>query len=301
MKRIIITAGDPLGIGPEVTVKALKELRNKNVKITVIGDKASLLAAGWQGGLGALIAIKSKYSKPKRHDYGKWGGDISFKALKLAVDMMLRGDAAALVTAPISKKAWSTAGIKFTGHTEVLRRYASKDGGALMMFTDGKINCALVSEHYAIKDLSKIITKERIKNSAKIFAEMIGKKTEIAISALNPHCGDGGKIGGEEITTIIPALKELKKEGFNISGPYPIDALWQKISSGKLCNALFMYHDAAICGLKLAAKKPIVHITAGLKFLRVSPTHGTAFDIAGKNIADASSMLAAIRYATSKI
>lgn len=295
MKHIIITAGDPLGIGPEIITKALNKINRQNIKITVIGDFASLKEAGCDD-MSNFIEVKTKYKKPIKRGPSKYGGDISFKSFRLAIDMMLAGKADALVTAPISKEAWAMANISFTGHTEVLKKYAAKKG-ALMMFTSGKINCALVTEHYKIKDLSKGLTKKRIKDAVHIFADILGKEAEIALSALNPHAGDGGKLGEEEIKTITPAISELASEGFNVTGPYPVDSLWQKHTSGKFDGIVCMYHDAALLGLKLAAKKPIVHITAGLKFLRVSPTHGTAFDIAGKNIADANGMLATINYA----
>ena len=295
MKNIIITAGDPLGIGPEITVKALKKFKNKSARIILIGDRQTLLAAGWRDNMGMLIEVQSNFKRPAKPGPHPWGGDISFKALTAAIVLMNAGRGCALVTAPISKEAWALAGVKFTGHTEVLKKYASADGGALMMFTAGKINCALVSEHFAIKDLSKIITKERIKKTAKIFAARLGgKSADIALSALNPHNGDGGKLGREEIKIISPAAAELKKAGFKISGPYPADSLWQKHAAGNFDGILCMYHDQALTGLKFAAKEAIVHITAGLRWPRFSPTHGTAFDIAGKNIADAGGMLAAI-------
>jgi 4-hydroxythreonine-4-phosphate dehydrogenase len=295
-KHIIITAGDPLGIGPEVLVKALKRLKNKKAKITVIGDRGSLLDVGWRDNLAGFKEVKSAFKKPLRPGPSRWGGDISYKALKLALDILQAGKADALVTAPVSKEAWAKAGVKFTGHTEVLKHYAAKEG-ALMMFTSGRVNCALVTEHYPVKDLSKIITRKRIIDSVGIFASALGKDAEIAIGALNPHSGDGGKIGREEITAIIPAIKILKRQGYNVSGPYPVDSMWVKHAAGLFDGIVCMYHDAALTGLKLAAKKPIVHITAGLKFLRTSPAHGTAFDISGRGAADESSMLESINYA----
>lgn len=297
MKHILITAGDPFGIGPEVLVKALRRLKKNKAQVTVIGERASLLAAGWDDNLANFIEIKIKGQKPAQAGPSRWGGEISFKALKTAIDMITAKKADALVTAPISKEAWALAGVGFTGHTEVLKYYAARSG-ATMMFKSGRINCALVTEHYPIKDLSKNITKKRITDTVKIFADTLGgKKADIAISALNPHAGDGGKIGLEEIKTITPAINELKAQGYNVNGPYPPDSMWAKHALGLFDGVVCMYHDAALLPLKLIAKKPVIHITAGLKFLRTSPTHGTAFDITGKNIADESSMLAAIEYA----
>jgi 4-hydroxythreonine-4-phosphate dehydrogenase len=300
-KHILITAGDPFGIGPEITVKALKKFKNKGLRFSVIGERAAMLAAGWHDALGTLIEIQSVLPRPRSSKPSKYSGDISYRAVMAAIYIMNTAAAAALVTAPVSKEAWMLAGVKFTGHTEVFKKYAAaKACGALMMFNAGKINCATVTEHFAVKDLSRVLTKERIIESAKLFAAALGgKEAQLALSALNPHAGDGGKTGSEEIKIITPAAFALKKQGYNITGPYPVDSLWQKHACGKFDGILCMYHDAALLGLKLAAKTPVVHITAGLKWPRVSPAHGTAFDIAGKNIADESSMLAALTYAAS--
>ena len=299
MKKIIITLGDPYGIGPETTFKALKKIKPGKAEFTLIGDIENFKKFGELKGALKYLNIKSSFRAPAEPKASKRGGDISFKALKKAVDLMTEQQADALVTAPISKEAWRKAGVKYMGHTEFLRDKASAQG-ALMMFKSGKLTCALITEHYAIKDLSSALSKKRVKNAAKILAGQLPPGAAIEVSALNPHCGDGGKIGQEEIQTIIPAVKELKKEGLNITGPYPIDALWLRHKKGLSEAVLITYHDAALLGLKLAAKEPVVHITAGLKFLRVSPAHGTAFDIAGKNRAEEYSMLAAIKYALSK-
>ena len=301
-KKIIITAGDPLGIGPEIIVKALKKFKAR-ADFTVIGERQSLLRAGWRDNMGTLVEVQSSFPKPGGGKAGPsaWGGDISFRALTAAVRLMNAGRANALVSAPLSKEAWAMAGVQFTGHTEVLKKYASARGGAaLMMFAAGKIKCALATGHLSIRDLPRALTKQCIKTAARIFAaELGGKSAHIALGALNPHCGDGGKLGAEESKIISPAAAELRKAGYNISGPYPLDSLWQKHAAGSFDGILCMYHDAALTGLKLAAAAPAVHITAGLRWLRVSPVHGTAFDIAGQNKADANGMLAALEYAAS--
>ncbi len=296
MKKIIITLGDPYGIGPEVTFKALKKLKAKDAEFTLIGDIDAFKKSGELEGNINYINITSNYTAPQKPEPSKRGGDISFKAVEKAIVHTEELKADALITAPISKEAWQAAGVKYMGHTEILRERAGNPG-ALMMFKSGNLCCALATEHYAVKDLASAITKERIKEAAEILAGQIAPGALIEISALNPHCGDGGKIGSEEIKTIIPAVRELQKTGINAAGPYPVDALWLRHINAKNDAVLMMYHDAALLGLKLAAKEPVIHITAGLKFLRLSPAHGTAFDIAGQNAADESSMLAAIEYA----
>ncbi len=296
MKHIIITLGDTYGIGPEITYKALKNIRSPKISFTVIGDINSFKKFGKLEANIEYIDIPSQFAEELLPKPSKRGGDISFKALNKGIDLALTDKEAALVTAPISKEAWAMAGVNYMGHTEVLRERAGNPG-ALMMFKSGEIICALVTEHYAIKDLSQAITKERIISAANILAQNLSYNSLIEVSALNPHSGDGGKIGLEEKVTINPAIEELKKQGLNIAGAFPVDVLWARHLKGKNKAILMMYHDAALTGLKIAAKEPIIHITAGLKFLRVSPTHGTAFDIAGKNIADERSMQAALEYA----
>lgn len=296
MKKIIITLGDPYGIGPEVTFKALKKLNAKDAAFTLIGDVDAFKKSGALEGNISYINITSNYPAPQKREPSKRGGEISFKAVEKAIALTEELKADALITAPISKEAWQSAGVKYMGHTEILRERAGNPG-ALMMFRSGRLCCGLVTEHYALKDLSEAITKERIKEAAKTLAAQIAPEAFIEISALNPHCGDGDKIGSEEIKTIIPAVRELQEAGINAAGPYPVDALWLRHINAKNDAVLMMYHDAALLGLKLAAKEPVIHITAGLKFLRLSPAHGTAFDIAGQNAANESSMLAAIEYA----
>jgi len=293
MKHLVITLGDPLGIGPEVTKKALKKFKKpKGIKITLIGDSAE----DFSGGFDNFIQIKSKYKKPALHAPSKYGADISFNALKEAVKICLKDKTARLITAPVSKEAWAKTGIKFTGHTEVLKHYAAKGKEVLMLFKAGKICTALATEHLALKDVSKHLTKQKLTEKIKLFSAFLNNK-KIVLAALNPHAGDGGKIGNEEMKVLAPLVKNLRENGLNISGPLPLDSAWQKHLAGNFAGIFCLYHDAALLPLKLASKTPAVHITYGLKFLRVSPVHGTAFDIAGKNIADCGSMLAALQFA----
>jgi len=292
MKHLVITLGDPLGIGPEVTKKALKKFKKPTgTKITLLSESA----AGFTN-FDNFIQIKSKYKKPSGHIPSKYGADISFKALTAAINICLADKNARLITAPISKEAWAKIGVKFTGHTEVLKHYAAKNKDVLMLFKAGNICTALATEHLALKDVSAHLTKEKLEEKIKLFSKFLNNK-KLVISALNPHAGDAGKIGTEEIKILIPLIKTLRKQGLNTDGPLPIDSAWQKHLAGKFDGIFCLYHDGALLPLKVAAKEPPVHITYGLKFLRVSPVHGTAFDIAGKNIACPGSMLAALNFA----
>lgn len=293
---ILITAGDPLGIGPEVTVKALKDVRVRRAcNAVVIGEPSSLKRAGFTGDLAALISLEAPQPLSAKPRPNAPAGRISFHAVKLGIKWALEKNLP-LVTAPINKQSWALARVPFTGHTEVLRAATNTEG--LMMFVSGKLRCALATEHFAISDLPRVLTKNLIKTRAESFYEALQKlgikKPKIAVCALNPHASDNGQFGTEEKSRIIPALRALQKEGIYMEGPLPCDSLWAAHARGQFDGVLCMYHDQALLPLKLAAREPIVHITAGLPFLRTSPTHGTAFDIAGKNQADPSSMIQAI-------
>lgn len=295
-KTVLITAGDPLGIGPEVTVKALKNPRvQRACHAVVIGEPISLKRAGFTEDLASLVALDLTDPLPLKAHPNAQAGRISFQAVKLGIKWALEQHIP-LVTAPINKQSWALAEVPFTGHTEVLRKMTKAQG--LMMFVSGNLRCALVTEHFALADLPRVLTKNLIEIRAKSFyraLQQLGlKKPKIAVCALNPHAGDNGQFGTEEKQRIAPALRTLAKQGIVLKGPLPCDSLWAAHATGKYDGILCMYHDQALLPLKLAAKEPIVHITAGLPFLRTSPTHGTAFDIAGKNQADPTSMIEAI-------
>lgn len=296
---VLITAGDPLGIGPEITVKALKDSRVQQACTpVVISEPHSLQQAGFTDQLARLIPIDMPGKLTGKARPTALGGRVSFQAVETGIKLALQ-TGFPLITAPINKQSWHLADIPFTGHTELLRARTGEDG--LMMFVAGNIRCALVTEHFAVADLPKLITKPRVQKSALHFIAALQnmgiKHPKIALCALNPHASDNGQFGTEEKLVLIPVVRTLQKQGFDVTGPLPTDAAWMAQVHGQCDGLLCLYHDQALLGLKLASKQPAVHITAGLPFLRVSPTHGTAFDIAGQNKADASSMIAAILFA----
>lgn len=300
---ILITAGDPLGIGPEIIVKSLqhKHVQRACTPI-VIGDPCSLKKAGFTDKLASFIPIDmpTPLTGPARPT--ALGGRVSFQAVETGIKLALK-TASPLVTAPICKQSWALAGIPFTGHTELLRARTGADG--LMMFCAGNIRCALVTEHVALADLPQLLTKPRITKSALHFIQALKnlgiKNPRIAVCALNPHAAENGQFGTEENKVLAPAVRALQQQGFSVAGPVPTDATWLAHSRGQYDGVLCMYHDQALLGLKLAAREPAVHITAGLPFLRTSPAHGTAFDIAGQHKADESSLVAAILFAAQKV
>lgn len=297
---VLITAGDPNGIGPEITVRALKDPRvHRACRAIVIGEAGSLRRAGWTNELGGLLAVESTEKLPLLHAPSRAGGLISFQAAKLGIKLALQ-NRAPLVTAPISKQSWTLAKVPFTGHTELLRYKTSTDG--LMMFVSDRLRCALATEHFALAHLK--LTKDRVIDAALHFKRALVNlgidHPRIGLCAVNPHASDNGKFGTEEAQFLIPAIKKLHSLSLSVDGPLPSDTAWLAHIKGKYDGLLCMYHDQALLGMKLAAKKPIVHLTAGLPFVRTSPAHGTAFDIAGDNVADPSSMIAAILFAVKK-
>ncbi len=298
---VLITAGDPLGIGPEITVKALSDPRVKKAcRAVVIAEPTSLIKAGFTASLADLIALELPSRLPVRHVPSRIGGLLSFRAAKLGIKMALQKNTP-LVTAPISKQSWALAQVPFTGHTELLRA-ATRCKEGLMMFVSGNLRCALATEHFALAHLP--LTQKLVEEKAIHFVSALKKsgikKPKIALCAVNPHASDNGKFGDEENKILLPSLKHLRRKGYAIKGPLPSDSAWISHIRGTYDGLLCMYHDQALLGLKLAARHPIVHITAGLPFIRTSPAHGTAFDIAGQNKADPESMIAAILFAAQK-
>ncbi len=295
---VLITQGDPRGIGPEIAVKAVKLLKpSLRKRIVLVGVRDVFIKAGWSPLLSPLLPVEVPYTSDKK----KYAALSSFKSFEIAVKLVKNHLAGAVVTAPISKDAWIYSGIRFTSHTDYFRKLFKKD--LLMSFKKGKIISALVCEHVAIKEISKYIKRENLINKINLLESLIlksgVKKASIAVSGLNPHCGENGLIGKEEIEEIIPALKYLKLKKKKVYGPFNPDDCLKMNLCDKVEGCLFMYHDQLIPLLKALSlnKNDIIHITWGLDFIRTSPTHGTAFDIAGKNIADPTSMFEAIKTA----
>lgn len=296
---VFITAGDPLGIGPEITVNALKTPRiQRACRAVVIGEPSTLYKAGFTDKLATLLPIPACEKLPAAPGPSAEGGRVSFQAVRTGIKLALSRHAP-LITAPISKQSWSLAGIPYTGHTDVLRELAGKNG--LMSFFSGNLRIALASEHVALHDLRRTLTKARVLRTAHTFINTLKqagiKQPHILLCAVNPHASDNGKFGTEENAVLAPAVHTLRQNGCWVEGPLPADVAWAQHVRGNCDGLLCMYHDQALLPLKLIARQPIVHYTAGLSIVRTSPTHGTAFDIAGKQKADASSMQAAILFA----
>ncbi len=297
MTRIGITLGDPAGIGPEIVVKALDKLRNQTSNLTIIGPLRILTAT--------QIMLKSNVPLPRvvdtpeqEFEFGKAqpsAGKAALEALKKAANLIKDGEIDALVTAPISKRAIQYTDASFTGHTEFLAAEFAADD-VVMIAHSPYISFAFVTTHHPLKDVPELITTQRVLGKLKLYNDFLRtlhqRDVTIAVLTLNPH---GEEFSHGEEREIRNAVKMAREQGLDIGGPCPADTFHNYTS--QVDGFLAQYHDQGMIPAKLLARGQGVNITWGLGFVRTSPLHGTAFDIAGQGKADPSSLLAAIRMA----
>lgn len=316
-----ITIGDPAGIGPEVVIKALeyKEIYDvctpvvigdlevlhftqeivghKSVRFIEAHDESLILNEPLNVPVFNVQKIKSPIEfGVSRPDYGK----ASFLYIKKAVNLALSGTIDVLVTAPINKISINLAGLKTVGHTEMLAELTNTED-PLTMFKLDNMNIFFLSRHVSLKKAIEMVQYKRvldytircIKNLEKLGITSTQEKP-FAVAALNPHASDGGLFGTEEINEIKPAVDMAKELGFNVVGPVPADSVFFMARKGKFSGVLSLYHDQGHIAIKTVDLMRAVSMTLGLPFLRVSVDHGTGFDIAGKGIADCTSIKEAI-------
>jgi 4-hydroxythreonine-4-phosphate dehydrogenase len=228
-------------------------------------------------------------------------GEASLSYIREAVKAAIAGGIDAVVTAPISKESTHLAGSKFPGHTEMLKELTGADE-AVMMFEGGSFRVVLVTIHTALKEVPKLITKESVLSVIKITHSTLVnqfkiKDPKIVVCGLNPHAGESGAFGDEEIVHITPAVAEARKQGIGVTGPLPADTLFFYANQGKWDAVVAMYHDQGLIPFKMVSFNVGVNMTLGLPIIRTSPDHGTAFNIAWQGVADPSSMTAAVKLA----
>ena len=315
MDKIIITTGDPNGIGAEITIKALNELNISPDKVVIISNKKILDYYHSKAICnGILRSAQNDSSAEKSHRFNiydyeiieipydtdiepgkvtKEAGEFSFQSVKLACEIKPK----AIVTAPVAKNALYLAGHKFNGQTEILQKYLAHDNQlAEMLFVAENFRVLLLTRHVPLKEinLTKEIVIEKVTNLKEFFVSKLGIiKPKFALCGFNPHSGEDGILGREEIDILQPAVDELRKNGINITNPLPADTLFIKYSNFDCIIA--NYHDQGLIPIKTVAGDKTVNMTIGLDIIRTSPGHGTAFDIAGKNIADETGMIEAIK------
>ena len=304
---LCITLGDPLGIGPEITARTLNFLQKKkiNLNFIVIGSKKSFYKACENLDINnSFINIMEFIDFDENIDFLNRptvvGGSISYKSICKAAELFKNKMVKAIVTAPISKESLHLAGHKFDGHTGLLGSLFNVEEPYLMLAN--KIFSTLhVTCHKSLKEAIKLITKEKIVEVINIGYKHMLKinKTEpkIAVCGLNPHAGENGIFGSEEINEIIPAVEFLKTKGLNIVGPISPDIIFREAVKKKFDLVIANYHDQGHIPVKLLYFDQSVNVTLGVPFIRTSVDHGTAFDIAYKNKASAKNMLNAIFYA----
>ncbi len=294
---IAITLGDPGGIGIEITLKALSDFPPK---VILFGNKEAITYYSKSLNLkfpekAKIVNIEGNFDVGKK---SKVNGKIAYKSLIKAIEAAKQGLCKAIVTAPINKKALHLAGYKYPGHTEILAKEFSTEKFVMMMAAPG-IKVTFVTSHIPFSLIPRTISKKLIKEKALITDKYLRRywnleQPSLGILALNPHAGDSGLFGDEEEKIIKPAIQELKEKGLDIDGPFPADTYW---SSQKKDCAIALYHDQGMIPFKIKSFGKGVNITLGLPIPRTSPDHGTAFDIAGKGIANPGSMKAAIKSA----
>lgn len=317
-----ITMGDPCGIGPEIVLKALKSPAIRNIaNFVIIGDSGVFERTARQLSIPMKYATISHISeaddsqlpvsilstddfKPgimRRKRATAEGGELSVQCVIKGINLAMSGHIDALVTAPICKEAIHLGGYGYPGHTEMLHTFSGAER-VVMLMVGGKLRVAFATTHIAIKDVPQSITVEDILRTIIItdngIKQYFGiKKPKIAVCGLNPHAGEEGIFGDEEKKIIIPAIEKAKKRGIRCDGPVSADTVFYKALRGAYDAVVAIYHDQGAIPLKLHAFETGVNITLGIPFVRTSPDHGTAYDIAGKGIADPRSMAEAIKMA----
>ena len=301
--KIAILTGDPNGIGAEITIKALNTLKLPSKNIVLISNPKIINNYGKLDNNYEIVEVEYD-DRIEAGKVSKAAGDFSFRALKKACEIKPKY----IVTAPTSKEAMHLAGHKFNGQTEVLEKFLAHNGQkAEMLFVSKDFRVLLLTRHLPLKDIPKTVTKEllieKVERLRWYFQSKLNiKKPSFALCALNPHAGENGILGKEEIKNILPAVEALRVRGINITNPLPADTLFVSGVQNYLKNEkmpydcyIACYHDQGLIPIKSVASEKTVNMTIGLDIIRTSPSHGTAFDIAGKGIANPESMIEAIK------
>ncbi len=319
--RIGITIGDAAGIGPEITLKSLADNEISQIcQPILIGDGQVLLETKQNLGLDISFAgitegedFSEITSQPLIYDLANVGkifpvgqdnavtGKAAAENIETAVRLWKEGKIDAIATAPISKKAIALGGYNFPGHTEFLAELTSTEKFAMSFFAD-KLRVVLLSTHLSLRDAIELVKREKlvelIKFTNQTLKQLLKKEIKIAVAGLNPHASEGGMFGTEEADEIIPAIRECQeKYGIDVSGAFSPDTIFLRGFKGEFDAVISCYHDQATIAVKCLSFGASVNVTLGLPLIRTSVDHGTAFDIAGKGIAEASSMKAAVKLA----
>lgn len=318
MTPIAITMGDPCGIGPEIILKACADAK-RTMPVVVIGDPGVLhradLVVGSGLGIHPITSVDQATHVPgilnvlARSDLPRdlpWGtldaraGAASFQYVRCGVGLALGGDVRALVTAPVNKEALRLAGCRYPGHTEILADLSDTTDYAMMMAND-ELRIVLVTVHQSLRTAIAAVTVARELDTIRLTHRTLRRSglraPRIAVAGLNPHAGENGLFGREDLDVIAPAVRAAQKEGIDASGPWPADTVFMQARAGRFDAVVAQYHDQGLIPVKYLGIEHGINITIGLPFVRTSVDHGTAFDIAGLGEADHTSLLTALRHA----
>jgi len=324
IKPLALTLGEPAGIGPDITIAAWLRRRELNLPaFYLLGDEAFVAQRAKALGADVRIAAVSAseavstfaealpvVATGERATAGPGKPDASsapaaLASIRQAVDDVRAGRAGAVVTNPIAKSVLYRAGFRHPGHTEFLAELAAQNGRVpqpVMMLWSPRLAVVPVTIHVSLREALSQLTSDLIVSTVRIVAAELKARfgiarPRIAISGLNPHAGEDGSLGHEEQTVIAPALKILRNDGIEAKGPLPADTMFHEAARAGYDCAVCMYHDQALIPIKTVAFDDAVNVTLGLPFIRTSPDHGTAFDIAGTGKANPSSLIAALQLA----
>ncbi|WP_316859440.1 4-hydroxythreonine-4-phosphate dehydrogenase PdxA [uncultured Cohaesibacter sp.] len=313
---VVITMGDPSGVGAEVTIKAMAALSaSERSRYAVIGNMKTLERAkavcnldlplhehGTEGPSGSLAVVNIDVDGLPE-EFGILSpacGEASFQFIKRAVEMVESGNAVGIVTAPINKAALNAAGHHYDGHTGMLA-HLTGSRSSWMLLASETLNVLHISTHVSLKDAIERATPQRIYETIKMghthFKRMGYDNPRIAVAGINPHCGEGGLFGNEDDVQTLPGVEMAQKEGINVVGPIPADTVYHRANTGAFDLVIAQYHDQGHIPIKLIAFDTAVNVSLGLPIDRCSVDHGTAFDIAGTGKANHENMLCALTYA----
>ncbi|HEX8029732.1 MAG TPA: 4-hydroxythreonine-4-phosphate dehydrogenase PdxA [Vicinamibacterales bacterium] len=281
LPKIALTVGDPAGIGPEIVAKAAVD--------------PSVLAV-----CEPIVFAPPADAGIRAGEVSAAAGRAAYDTLVRAVDAARRGDVDAIATAPVNKLAFSQAGLEWKGHTDLLAHLCG-DAKVAMMFHSPKLKVVLITVHVPLQEVSSQITPILVDDTIALTVDAMAlfgtPRPRLALAGLNPHAGENGVIGTEDDRVLAPAVQRARSRGVDMTGPIPGDTVFVRASRGEFDCVIACYHDQGLIPVKLLAFGTAVNVTIGLPIIRTSVDHGTAFDIAGKGIADAGSMIAAVTLA----
>ncbi len=318
---IAVPIGDPAGIGPEIVAKSIDdrdlfksancivvgdkkvmenaiEIVNADLKINVVSDVKQCV---FEEGIMNLFDLDN--IDMDKFEFGKISamcGRAAYEYIEKSISLAMNGEADAVATTPINKESLHAAEVNFIGHTEIFGALTDTEDPLTMFETNG-MRVFFLTRHKSLRDMLDDIKKDRIIDYVKRCTDALEKlgvtEGTMAVAGLNPHCGEHGLFGYEEVEEIMPAVEELKKEGYDVAGPIPADSVFHQVAQGRYNSVLSLYHDQGHIATKTLDFDRTISVTNGMPILRTSVDHGTAFDIAGKGIAGAISMKEAIRLA----